>query len=302
MRRPIAVTAAFLAVGLAACGTDGTSMNADEVGVAQAIADSASAWTDDAVGADGAVADAAAAPEPGGLALAPGDTFHVPAFWGRQRRAHRPSRDRLIVIAGDTARVSLAVTFDGVLRVDTTFDGILDPGSKPLHETATQSLLFVRDSSTLRGWRLAGISVRAFRDATPEHRTVALTNVTVARNGDGGSTLSDPDQLLLPASLTSVSVGDTLAVRVHVRNTTGTDLVPPTQMFIHVRHYFLGSDGWARLPMHREDDTTFTAHWVVRRPGAALVAVDALDSQSLATESGDDYRSNLWAVPVRVQP
>ena len=302
MRRPLVVTAAFLAVGLAACGTDGSSLNADEIGVAQAIADSASAWTDDAVGADGPVADAAAAPESAGVELAPGDTFRFPAFWGRQRRANRPSRDRLIVVDGDTARVSLTVTFDGVMRVDTTFDGILDPGTKPLHEKAKQSLLFVRDSSTLRGWRLAGISVRAFSDATPEHRTVVISDVSVEQNSDGGSTLSDPEQLLSPASLTSVSVGDTLAVRVHVRNTTGTDLVPPTQVYIHVRHFLLGSDAWARLPMHRDDDTTFTAHWVVRRPGAALVAVDALDSETLATESGDDYRSNLWAVPVRVQP
>jgi hypothetical protein len=29
--------------------------------------------------------------------------------------------------------------------------------------------------------------------------------------------------------------------------------------------------------------------------------VDALDSESLQTQAGDDYRANLWAVPYRVQ-
>lgn len=304
MRRSFALTLSILALGLAACSAEESSLSADQLGVAQTLDDSASAWIDDDPEAGGAVADATPAPAPtplAGLDLAPGDTFHHPAFWGRFRRAHRPSRDRLIVVEGDTARVSLAVTFNGLLLVDTTLDGILDPGTKPLHERATQSLLLVRDSTTAHGWRLAGLTVRRFQNADPAKRTVQITSVSVQRNSDAASTLSDPEAFLTPEALTSVSVGDTLRVTVQVSNSTGTGLVPPTQMFIHVRHLQPGIDAWARFPMTRVDDTTFTAHWVVRRSGRALIGIDALDSETLATETGDDYRSELWGVPVRVQ-
>ena len=35
--------------------------------------------------------------------------------------------------------------------------------------------------------------------------------------------------------------------------------------------------------------------------GIGRLAVDALDSESLQTQSGDNYRANIWAVPYRVQ-
>jgi hypothetical protein len=300
MRRHL-LAALALAIGAAACGEQEQSLSSDQQAVVQALTETSAAWTDESPGADGAVADVAAGPAGAGPFLAPGDTFHLPAFWGRLRRAHFPDRTRLIEIEGDTARVTMTIAFEGVLRVDTTFNGLLDPGSKPLRETARQRALFVRDSAAPHGWRLAGITVRRFQNSAPAEQSVNITGVAVAKNGDAPSSLTDPDQLLDPATLTAVSVGDTIHVRVHVANTTGTDLVPPTQMFIHVRHLQPGTDTWGRFPMARENDTTFTAHWVVRRTGRAIIAVDALDSETLTTESGDDYRSDLWAVPVRVE-
>jgi hypothetical protein len=186
------------------------------------------------------------------------------------------------------------------MKVDSTFDGVLNPGTKPLHETARQQALLVRDEGTTHRWRLVGISVRRFQNSAEAARTVNITSVAVTRNSGPPQVLTDPTALLSPEALTSTDVGDTLTVVVQVANTTGTDLVPPTQMFIHVRHFFAAFDAWARLPMQRQDDGSYRAHWVVRRPGAAIVAVDALDSETLATESGDDYRSDLWAVPIVV--
>lgn len=302
MRRPLAFTTAILALGLAACSTQESDLSSDQQAVVAALSDSAAAWIDENPGGDGAVADATpAAPAPAGLDAAPGDSFHFPAFWGRLRRAHVPSRTRTIIVMGDTAQVTYAVTFNGALLVDTSHIGTADPGSKPLHETATQQLLLVRDSVAPHGWRLAGLTLRRFRNADPAKRTVSITGVTVQRNSDAAVTLTDPEALLDPATLTAVNVGDTLTVTVHASNGTGTDLLPPTQMFIHVRHLQPGTDAWARFPMQRQDDTSWTAHWVVRRPGRGVVAVDALDSETLTTETADDYRSELWAVPVRVE-
>lgn len=301
MRRPLALSTALLALGLAACSTQESSLTSDQQAVLATLTDSASAWSDENPGGDGAVADVSpAAAMAAGLELAPGDTFHFPAGWGRVRRANLPTRVRTVTVTGDTAHVDLAVTFNGVLKVDTTFDGMIDPGSKPLHEVATQSALLVRDALWPRGWRLAGVTVRRIQNATEALRTVNITSVSVQKNSDAAATLTDPEALLAPETLTSVSVGDTLTVVVQATNTTGTDLVPPTQMFIHVRHLQPGTDAWARFPMQLQLDGSWKAHWVVRRSGAAVVAVDAIDSETLSNESADDYRSDLWAVPVRV--
>ena len=302
MRRPLALSTALLLLGLAACSTQESTLTSDQQAVLATLSDSASAWSDENPGGDGAAVDATpAAAVPAGIELAPGDTFHFPAGWGRVRRANVPTRVRTITVTGDTARVDFSVTFNGVLKVDTTFDGIIDPGSKPLHEVATQTALFVRDALWPRGWRLAGLTVRRFQNANEALRTVNITSVSVQKNSDAAATLTDPEALLAPEALTSVSVGDTLTVVVQATNTTGTDLVPPTQMFIHVRHLLPGTDTWARFPMQHQLDGSWKAHWVVRRSGAAVVAVDAIDSETLSNESSDDYRSDLWAVPVRVQ-
>ena len=301
MRRPFAYTMLALALGTAGCGTDESSLSVDEQAVLQTLSENAPAWTEESPGVDGAVADVASAPPVAGPLLAPGDTFQPPAFWGRFRRAHSPSRQRVVVIEGDTARVHVTVAFTGVFVVDSTGDGIRNPGSKPLQETAHQRALFVRDTTAPRGWRLVGISVRRFQNSPPGERTVNITSVAVQKNSDSPKVLDDPEEFLSPATLTALAVGDTLTVVVNVTNTTGTDLVPPTQLFIHVRHFNPGNDLWARFPMQRQDDGTYRAKWVVRRPGAAIVAVDALDSETLTTQTGDDYRSDLWAVPVRVE-
>lgn len=301
MRGPLAYTMLALALGTAGCAADENSLTLDEHAVLQSLSENAPAWTEESPGVDGAVADVAGPPAADGLVLAPGDTFHPPAFWGRFRRMHAPGRERVVVIEGDTARVNVTVAFNGAFVVDTTVDGVRNPGSKPLHETAHQRALFVRDSTAPRGWRLVGLSVRRFQNSAPDERTVNITSVAVRKNSNTPAVLDDAEAFLSPASLTSLAVGDTLALVVHVTNTTGTDLVPPTQLFIHVRHFQAGNDMWARFPMRRENDSTYRAKWVVRRPGAAIVAVDALDSETLTTQSGDDYRSDLWAVPVRVE-
>lgn len=290
----------FLSVGLSACGTDESSLSADEEGVVASMGDAA-AWLEESPGLDGAVADLVAFPL-SGVQFAPGDTFHPPAFWGRFRRAHQPVRQRLIRVEGDSAWVTVHIGFNGVFRVDTSFNGILDPGTKPLIETSRQDALFVRDSAAPHGWRLGGLSIRRFTNADVDRRTVAITSVVVTRNSGTPLVVTEPTAIIPASTFTSTVVGDTLRVVVAVTNTTGTDLVPPTQMFVHVRHLQPGTDSWGRFPMQHQEDGSFRAQWVVRRPGRTIVAVDAIDSKTLSTQSADDYRSDLWAVPVNVGP
>jgi hypothetical protein len=54
--------------------------------------------------------------------------------------------------------------------------------------------------------------------------------------------------------------------------------------------------------MRNNGDGTWTVGWKVRRPGIARMAVDAIDSEALQTQSGDNYRANIWAFPYRAMP
>ncbi len=301
-----ASTTAFLAavvLGTAACGGDSPSgVSTDEVAVQQAFADVDPGYFDENPGGDELTSDASLTPTSTAF-LAPGDPFVRPAFWGRRRFETRPARDRIIVIEGDTARVAVAVRFHGVLLVDTTFDSTPNPGRKRMHETLRHRAVFVKDSTAPRGWRLVGLSIGDIVNTEPAERTVRLTSLAVSVNGVPVGEVTDPAHIYpVDGGVPQLEVGDSVTVTVAVENTTGTDLVPPTQVFLHVRHCRADRDDWVRIPMHDNGDGTWTVGWRVRRPGIARMAVDALDSETLQTQSGDNYRANIWAFPYRAIP
>jgi hypothetical protein len=104
------------------------------------------------------------------------------------------------------------------------------------------------------------------------------------------------------AGLPGCEPDDTITVTAFVTNSTGTNLTPPTRVFLHVRNNNADSDGWRRILMTDNGDGSWSTRWRVRRRGFARFLVDALDAQTLQTEHGDDYRSSLWGVPYRALP
>lgn len=290
---------AFVALTAAACSDDSTTgLSNEQAAVDQAYLDADPGYFDDQIGVDG-LADDVLMTSTSSVFAAPGDPFVQPAHWGRRRFVNRPSRDRIVVIEGDTARVGVAVRFNGLFLVDTTFDDVLNPASKPLHETLHHRAVFVRDSTARHGWRLIGMSLGDIEQTDPERRTVQITSLSVAVNGVTVGTVTDPHQVYPVDGLPQLHVGDSVVVTAAVTNTTGTDLLPPTQLYFHVRHWRPNSDAWLRAPMHDNGDGTWTIGWRVRCAGIARMAVDAIDSEALQTQSGDNYRANLWAFPYR---
>jgi len=294
---------AAMALAAAACGTDtATGLSSDQTAVQQAYLDADPGYFDEDPGGSALEAMPMLGSTPA-LFSTPGDAYVAPERWGRRREQTRPSRDRVVVIEGDTAKVAVAVRFNGVLLVDTTFDGIPNPGSKPIHETLRHRALFVRDSTAPRGWRLVGMSIGNIVNTEPAERTVAIASLAVSVNGTPVGEVTDPNHIVpMDGGVPQLHVGDSVLVTAAVTNTTGTDLVPPTQLFLHVRHCRADRDDWVRIPMHDNGDGTWTVGWTVRRPGIARMAVDALDSETLQTESGDNYRANIWAFPYRALP
>jgi hypothetical protein len=84
-------------------------------------------------------------------------------------------------------------------------------------------------------------------------------------------------------------------------NTTGTDNVPQTLVFLHVYHAGPTVRAWARVPTRPSAAGPFVREWTARLTGRERIAVDAIDSQTFNTDSTDDYRANVWAIPSRIE-
>lgn len=299
-------TALLAAAALAAtaCSDDptGSSGSPAELAVEQAFLEADAGYFDENPGGD-ELLSLPVLTSSSTVFSAPGDPYVAPERWGRRRAHERPSRDRVIVIEGDTARVSVAVRFQGRFLVDTTFDGVVNPGAKRMHETLRHRAVFVKDESAPRGWRLIAMTIGNVVDTDPARRTVQIASMKVAVNGVDVGAISDPDQLFrVQGGVPELHMGDSVEVTVGVRNTTGTELDPPTQVFLHVRHHRADQDHWGRFQMRPNEDGTWSIGWRVRRAGIARMAVDAIDSEALQTQTGDNYRANIWAFPYRALP
>jgi len=302
MRIQTTALLAATALAAAACSDTPTGSSSDETAVQQAYLDVDAGYFDEDPGGDEILASPLLTSS-STLFSAPGDPYVAPERWGRRRAQERPSRDRVVVIEGDTAKVAVAVRFRGRFLVDTTFDGVVNPGAKRMYETLRHHAVFVRDDTAPRGWRLIAMSIGNIVDTDPARRTVEITSMTVAVNGTEVGTVSDPNQLFrVQGGVPELHVGDSVTVTVRVRNATGTDLSPPTQVFLHVRHHRADQDHWGRIQMQPNEDGSWSIGWTVRRPGIARMAVDAIDSEALQTQSGDNYRANIWAFPYRAIP
>lgn len=299
MRLSATALLAAAAITATACSDTPTEPTTAESAVEQAYFDADSGYFDENPGGDDLELSPALT-SASTLFTAPGDAYIAPERWGRRRAQEHPRREYRVVIEGDTAKLAVAIQFRGVLRVDTTFDGIANPGAKRMDETLRHRAVFVKDRTAARGWRLIGLSLGNIEATDPVDRTVVITSLSVEVNGAPIGTVTDPDQIFrLDGGVPRLHLGDSVVVTAAVDNTTGTDLAPPTQVFLHVRHHRGNTDAWARIPMQDNGDGTWTIGWTVRRTGIARMAVDALDSETLQTQSGDNYRANIWAFPYR---
>src|SRR5436190_21778655 len=154
----VAAAAAVAAAVALACG-EGTAPSSQQAQVLAAEQEQLGAMVDTDFGAAGATATDAAPAGAGlsaDLAATPGDT--APTFWGRLRvvaGGPRPIYHRDVTIQGDTARVAHDISFDGLLLVDTSADGVFNPTAKPLADHMTQYAVLVRDDPRPRRWPLA---------------------------------------------------------------------------------------------------------------------------------------------------
>lgn len=293
--------AAVALVG-AACSESSTGMSADKVAV-QAAYDGLTGYTDNDFGDAGVVGTASASVVGGVQSLM--DTAIAPRFWGRLRvvpGGPRPIFERDIVVQGDSAWVTRKATFQGIFLVDTSADSTFNPNSKPLDDGVQQRAAFVRDRAADHGWRLVSLTLLNWQNTALDRRTVQIQNVAVSVNGAAVLDISNPDSLISADSRVPLfHAGDTVTVTMHVANTTGGSFSPATFGFLHVRHGDPTGIRWRRVPMKDDGNGDFERSWVVRFTGRDRFVVDALDAATLELGSADNYRSNEWGIPFRVE-
>ncbi len=310
MGRRLAVPLLSMAMAMWACADStgpGNATSQDQQGVQAAL--DLSGFGGEDFGDLGAVADFAAPPafDLGIVRSAATDTVRAPRFWGR-RRGRPVSVVRDVVVTGDTARATITRRFEGVFVLRLGTDSTAVPTTKPLIESLVQRALLVRrpaDSVTATDslrWRLVALSPQEYRATRPASRTVQITHVTVSVNGQVKIDLTDPQALFrVGDQVPRLALGDTVVVTAEVSNTTGGDHFPATLVFLHVDRADPRGAAWRRERMGQTADGAYVRAWVVRVPGRARFAVDAIDAGTFTTASTDDYRANIWGVPFRIE-
>jgi hypothetical protein len=304
MRNFRSFSAGLVAVALvgAACSESSTGTSADQVAV-QAAYDGLTGYTDTDFGAAGVTGTSPASVVGGTQSLE--DTAIAPRFWGRLRvvpGGPRPIFTRDIVVQGDSAWVTRSASFQGIFLVDTSADSTFNPDSKPLADGVQQRAVFVRDRTADHGWRAVALTLLDWQNTAVDRRTVQIQNVAVSVNGTAVLQVSNPDSLIsVDTRVPLFHAGDTVKVTMHVANSTGGGFSPATFGFLHVRHADPTGIRWRRVPMIDDGNGDFERSWVVRFTGRDRFVVDALDAATLELGTADNYRSNEWGIPFRVE-
>ncbi len=304
MRNFRSFSAGLVAVALvgAACSESSTGASADQVAV-QAAYDGLTGYTDNDFGAAGVAGNSAPSAVGGMQSLA--DTAIAPRFWGRLRvvpGGPRPIFTRDVTVQGDSAWVTRSVSFQGIFLVDTSADSLFNPDSKPLADGVQQRAVFVRDRTADHGWRAVALTLLDWQNTAVDRRTVQIQNVAVYVNGAAVLDILNPDSLISADSRVPLfHAGDTVKVTMHVANTTGGSFSPTTFGLLHVRHADPLGIRWRRVPMIDDGNGDFERSWVVRFTGRDRFVVDALDAATLELGTADNYRSNEWGIPFRVE-
>jgi len=126
--------------------------------------------------------------------------------------------------------------------------------------------------------------------------------VQVFRNDTLLLDVSNPDSLYdVEQRIPRFHLGDSIRVVASVTNTTGGGTLPPTFVFLHVRHVDPLRFGWVRVRMQDNGDGTFQRTWVARRTGRDRFAVDAIDAATLTQGTADNYRAGIVGIPFRIE-
>jgi hypothetical protein len=238
----------------------------------------------------------------GGFSAVLGGDAYIYPWW---REFKLPPDNRLITIqvAQDIANVTVSDELTGHFYVDTTDDGILNPGEKEMHHSGLINGEFIHDPnhqspySNKYGWYLAKISAYEFRMYDQSKQTVEIESIRVHTADESfDKTYTDPGQLYdVETEVPRFQVGDVVYVDVTCSNSSTQGWDPPTFVYLH---YNTDSRD---LFTDTGDHQHFTGSWVPQSVGVHHACVDVIDSACIQNETEDDYNATAWALPYIVE-
>ncbi|MEW6365661.1 MAG: hypothetical protein AB1714_13615 [Acidobacteriota bacterium] len=227
----------------------------------------------------------------------------LPERWWR-KLAGEPVRNWSITVIGDTATASVVTDADATLYVDTTHDGVKNPGTKPIEDRITRYSTWVKTDGK---WKLSEISAAQVNLREMARQTVFITEVKVSVNGQLVRDVTDPtEKMSVDTEILRVHNGDVVTVESAVSNSSQSGLDPLTYVYCHPnrpsgRRDLMFDDGVNGGDKVAADGIWTYEYTVNLNPGVHFAAVDALDSLCLQNETDDDYNSNAWGMPYVVE-
>ena len=226
------------------------------------------------------------------------DGSGLPAFWGRRPTGER-ERTVDVHIEGGVAEVTVHAQWPGRLYVDTTFDGIRNPGVKPTDETAVHHLRYVKEGGR---WHLDAISLGEINLTDAARQQVAITAITVQKGAGTVYEIDDPAALhRVGEGLFTVGAGERVTVTAQTAPVALDAATPPPYLFLHANHHrwLMVDDGTGGDEV--AGDGIYTVRFIAGHDrGRRRFVVDAIAQATLQNETEDDYDSNRWVVPYRV--
>ncbi|MBI2837200.1 MAG: hypothetical protein HYX75_02730 [Acidobacteria bacterium] len=230
-------------------------------------------------------------------AVAAEDDATLPVAWGR--KWDDVSKTYTITVDGDTATAVVNVSNEGTLYVDLSDDGVKNPGTRSFSTKMSRTATLSKDSNGK--WKIESISVGVAGLADSSAQTVNVTSVTV----DSSLSITDPTSEIDVDDILEAAPGEEIVVEATASNSTSSGLSPTTFVFLH------SGPGYHRTQMTDDGtgadraagDGVYTASFTVPEGadyGRAHLAVDAIDSQTLQSESGPDYNWSVWLIGYRV--
>lgn len=233
--------------------------------------------------------DIAGEDEPGGnspngieaTATQPQHWWRTVSSWNRVITTDFPS--------DGVADVTVEDTVNGILYVDRSFDGQLNPGQRTW---VNRHVKYATFEKTGENWLLTGISMGEWKMNDPGVQYVNVVSIQIEGPGFD-RTYTDPSEVIPLTELPHFDVTSIVDVTMVTTNSSSSSYTPKTFGYLH--HPI-----WIREPMEESPTNTFSHSFTVIGTDWRLLAGDAMDSATLQTENGSDYNWNGWVLPFKV--
>ena len=233
-----------------------------------------------------------------------GTDTYFPEHWWRDVNSEEPLE---FILENDPAMGICTVTvvrnLEADFNIDTTHDGILNPGIKPISDIRTRRLIVEKtgdDTAPHGGWVLTYITPAEFSLHSGLTQEVFIQSMKIFKGDELAWECGSPDTFYsIEDGLPVLETGTLVRLEVEVLH-TNPQYTPAYYVYAHgpcptwPRHW-LNDDGlWGD---RTAGDGVYSYEWYVEGSSSHwFVAADVIDADTMLDEEEDDYDSGAWGI------